>query len=43
MVEGLKGLRTRVEGLKMKTGIKNEAPMNNSNCSTAQPLNNSTS
>jgi len=29
--------------MKMETKIKNEASMNNSNCSTSQPLNNSTS
>ena len=27
----------------METRIRNEDPMNNSNCSTSQPLNNSTS
>jgi len=43
MVEGLRRLRTRVEGLKMRAGIKKEAPMNDFNCSTAQPPNNSTS
>ena len=43
LVEGLKGLRTRVEGLKVETKIKNVASMNNSNFSTSQRLNNSTS
>jgi len=33
----------KVEKLKVETKIKNEAPMNNSNCSTSKPLNTSTS
>jgi len=41
MVEKVEELK--VEKLKVETKIKNEAPVNNSNCSTSQPLNRSTS